>query len=66
MLTVILASPLLRPSIQFPLPSLCSGLDNSPMYDGEFFNTTTNHMMLYDFQGFHFDMSCQMTVISPP
>ena len=25
-----------------------SGLDNSPMYDGEFFNTTTSHMMLYD------------------
>lgn len=24
-----------------------SGLDNSPMYDGEFFNSTTNHMMLY-------------------
>eukprot|EP01060_Flectonema_neradi_P036810 TRINITY_DN719_c0_g2_i1.p1 TRINITY_DN719_c0_g2~~TRINITY_DN719_c0_g2_i1.p1 ORF type:complete len:809 (+),score=122.46 TRINITY_DN719_c0_g2_i1:62-2428(+) len=25
-----------------------SGLDNSPMYDGEFFNTTTHKMMLYD------------------
>eukprot|EP01083_Nonionella_stella_P210138 761057_1 len=25
-----------------------SGLDNSPMYDGDFFNTTTHHMMLYD------------------
>eukprot|EP00656_Telonema_subtile_P004654 TRINITY_DN12117_c0_g1_i3.p1 TRINITY_DN12117_c0_g1~~TRINITY_DN12117_c0_g1_i3.p1 ORF type:complete len:517 (-),score=119.06 TRINITY_DN12117_c0_g1_i3:216-1766(-) len=25
-----------------------SGLDNSPMYDGEFYNTTSHHMMLYD------------------
>ena len=25
-----------------------SGLDNSPMYDGEFFNTTTHKMQLYD------------------
>ena len=25
-----------------------SGLDNSPMYDGEFFNTTSHQMMLYD------------------
>ena len=25
-----------------------SGLDNSPMYDGEFFNDTTGHMELYD------------------
>eukprot|EP01084_Bolivina_argentea_P096645 173745_1 len=25
-----------------------SGLDNSPMYDGEFFNATTHHMELYD------------------
>eukprot|EP01060_Flectonema_neradi_P036803 TRINITY_DN719_c0_g1_i2.p1 TRINITY_DN719_c0_g1~~TRINITY_DN719_c0_g1_i2.p1 ORF type:complete len:789 (+),score=161.32 TRINITY_DN719_c0_g1_i2:881-3247(+) len=25
-----------------------SGLDNSPMYDGEFFNSTTHQMMLYD------------------
>ena len=25
-----------------------SGLDNSPMYDGEFFNNITHHMTLYD------------------
>eukprot|EP01084_Bolivina_argentea_P287125 492646_1 len=25
-----------------------SGLDNSPMYDGNLFNTTTHHMQLYD------------------
>eukprot|EP00729_Bicosta_minor_P013321 gene13321-31113_t len=25
-----------------------SGLDDSPMYDGEFYNTTSNHMELYD------------------
>jgi len=25
-----------------------SGLDNSPMYDGEFFNNVTHHMMLWD------------------
>ena len=25
-----------------------SGLDNSPMYDGEFYDTDAHHMMLYD------------------
>ena len=25
-----------------------SGLDNSPMYDGEFYDTDAHHMMMYD------------------